>query len=201
MLDIVLALQWVRANIAQLGGDPANVTIFGESGGGFEVSVLMAMPVAEGLFHKAIVESGSQLCAISPEEADRETRRFLAEVHVAPDRVGDLLNIPFNQLVTAQHSMSGGINLRPVLDARSLHRHPFDPDAPPGTAKVPMLIGTTADEDTIRYGIQDPGVDRRISGRGMSHRRRDSRIQDIRPARLTLRRAAGGPGDVFLFAL
>jgi para-nitrobenzyl esterase len=158
MLDIVLALQWVRDNIGQFGGDPNNVTIFGESGGGWKVSVLMALHPAEGLFHKAIVESGSQLRAFSPEEADRATRKLLTQAHVAPDRVEDLLNIPMNQLVAILHSMNRGdaINLGPVLDGRSLRRHPFDPDAPGATAKVPMLIGTTADENTVLYGLQDP---------------------------------------------
>jgi para-nitrobenzyl esterase len=72
--------------------------------------------------------------------------------------VEDLLTIPLDQLIAALHSMGGGyaIDLWPVLDGRSLPRHPFDPDAPAGTAKVPMLIGTTADENTIRYGLQDP---------------------------------------------
>jgi len=155
MLDIALALQWVRDNISQFGGDPANVTVFGESGGGWKVSVLMALPAAEGRFHKAIVESGSQLRLIPREAADSAARKFLAQVHVAPDRVEGLLNIPMNELVDALHSMEG-YRFGPVLDGRSLRRHPFDPDAPAGTAKVSMLIGTTADENTIRYGLENP---------------------------------------------
>jgi para-nitrobenzyl esterase len=155
MLDIVLALQWVRTNIGNFGGDPANVTIFGESGGGWKVSTLMAMPAVKGLFHKAIVESGSQLRVNSPEEADATAKEFIAQLHVAPDHVDDLQKISMDELISAWHSL-GAWGLGPVLDGRSLLRHPFEPDAPAGTATVPMLIGTTADENTIRYGLQDP---------------------------------------------
>lgn len=154
LLDIALALQWVRDNIGQFGGDPANVTIFGESGGGWKVSVLMALRAAEGLFHKAIVESGSQLRALSPEAADSTTRKFLGQIHPAPDRLEELVKIPMNELVAPLHSGYGS-EVGPVLDARSLRRHPFDPDAPAETARVPMLIGTTADETNSLYGVED----------------------------------------------
>jgi len=151
MLDIVLALKWVRDNISQFGGDPGNVTIFGESGGGGKVSTLMAMPPAKGLFHKAIVQSGFYvLRAISPEDADAAARKFLANIHVAPDHVEDLQRIPIDQLIAGLHSMTGSeaINLSPVVDGRSLPRHPFDPDAPAAMANVPMMIGTTSTETT-----------------------------------------------------
>jgi para-nitrobenzyl esterase len=160
MLDIVLALQWVRDNIEHFGGDPGTVTIFGESGGGAKVTALMAMPSAKGLFHKAIVESGSQLRGWSRAEADAAARKFLAQVHVAPGQVDDLLTIPMDRLIAAVHSMKGPspsdpIGLGPVVDGRSLSRNPFDPDAPAVTANVPMLIGTTADETTHLSGLLD----------------------------------------------
>ena len=94
MLDIVLALEWVRDNIAHFGGDPGNVTIFGESGGGGKVSTLMAMPPAKGLFHKAIVESGSTLRVSSREDADAAGRKFLARLNVPPDHIDDLQKMP-----------------------------------------------------------------------------------------------------------
>jgi para-nitrobenzyl esterase len=81
MLDIILALQWARDNIAQFGGDPTNVTIFGESGGGWKVGVLMAMPAAKGLFHKAIVESGPELRVSSAQEAEALSKKFLDLLH------------------------------------------------------------------------------------------------------------------------
>lgn len=156
MLDVVLALQWVRDNIGPFGGDPGNVTIFGESGGGWKVSVLMAFSPAQGLFHKAIVQSGSQLRVLSSEDADTITRQLLEQLKLMPNRVEDLQRLPVDQVLAAVRTVSSFWSLAPVLDGRSLRRHPFDADAPAGTATVPMIIGTTADENTIRYGLQDP---------------------------------------------
>jgi para-nitrobenzyl esterase len=160
MLDIVLALEWVRDNIAHFGGDPGNVTIFGESGGGGKVSTLMAMPPAKGLFHKAIVESGSTLRVSSREDADAAARKFLAQIKVTPDRVGDLEKIPMEQMLAALHSSTGpnAIRLGPVVDGRSVPRNPFDPDAPEITANVPMLIGTNGTESTLLLGIADDSL-------------------------------------------
>ena len=160
MLDIVLALQWVRANIGSFGGDSSNVTIFGESGGGAKVSTLMAMPAAKGLYHKAIVESGSQLRANSAEKAEALARKFLAQVPATPDHLDDLQRIPMAQFVTALHSTGDlGLALGPVLDGHSLPRHPFDPDAPATAADVPMLIGTNADESRLLIALGgDPAL-------------------------------------------
>jgi len=157
MLDIVLALQWVRENIARFGGDPGNVTIFGESGGGAKVSTLMAMPSAKSLFHKAIVESGSQLRASSPEEADAIARKVLEQLQVAPDHVDDLQKIPMAQFIAALHLMGESfLGAGPVLDGHSLPRHPFDPDAPATSAQVPMLVGTNRDESRLLIALTDP---------------------------------------------
>ncbi|HPL27735.1 MAG TPA: carboxylesterase family protein [Anaerolineae bacterium] len=84
MLDLVLALQWVQANIAAFGGDPGNVTIFGESGGGMKVSVLLAMPVAQGLFHKAIIQSGPGVHMRTRAQATRSARHVLGRLGIAP---------------------------------------------------------------------------------------------------------------------
>src|SRR5260370_30601336 len=117
----------------------------------------MAMPSAKGLFQKAIVESGSELRVSSREEADATARKFLAQLHVAPDRVDDLRMIPMDRLIAALDSMGeSSLSLGPVLDGRSLLRQPFDPDAPPNTAHVPMLIGTNGDESTLPLGLSDP---------------------------------------------
>ncbi len=147
----------MQRNVAHFGGDPENVTIFGESGGGGKVSVLMAMPQAKGLFHKAIVESGSELSVLSQEEADAAARKFLAHLHIAPSRVSDLVDVLMGQLISALHSMPDAISmLGPVVDGRSLSRNPFDPDAPALSANVPMLIGTNADETRNLLGVRDP---------------------------------------------
>ncbi|HXY79485.1 MAG TPA: carboxylesterase/lipase family protein [Candidatus Bathyarchaeia archaeon] len=160
MLDCVLALEWVRDNIARFGGDPNNVTIFGESGGGGKVSVLMAMPPAKGLFHKAIVESGSTLRVSTREEADAAARKFLAKLNIAPDRVDDLQKVPMAQMLDALKTMTGpnSIRLGPVVDGRSLPRQPFDPDAPAQSANIPMLIGTNGTESTALLGIADASL-------------------------------------------
>ncbi len=90
MLDIVAALNWVKTNIEAFGGDPNNVTIFGESGGGEKTATLMAMPAAVGLFHKASIESGPYLRARSKDEATEMTRRVLAELDIAPNQIGEI---------------------------------------------------------------------------------------------------------------
>jgi para-nitrobenzyl esterase len=160
MLDCVLALEWVRDNIANFGGDPENVTIFGESGGGGKVSVLMAMPPAKDLFHKAIVESGSTLRVSTTGEADAAARKYLAQLGILPDRVDDLQKVPMNDLLAAMRAMTGpnSIRLGPVVDGLSLPRQPFDPDAPAQSASIPMLIGTNGTESTALLGIGDPSA-------------------------------------------
>src|SRR5580692_2562337 len=90
MLDIVMVLEWVRDNIAAFGGDPANVTIFGESGGGMKVSLLLAMPAAAGLFHKAIVQSGPGLRAVSREAATRNAQALLDQLEIRAGELGKL---------------------------------------------------------------------------------------------------------------
>jgi para-nitrobenzyl esterase len=160
MLDCVLALEWVRDNIASFGGDPENVTIFGESGGGGKVSVLMAMPPAKDLFHKAIVESGSTLRVSTPDEADAAARKYLAQLKISPDRVDELQKVPMEQMLDALKSMAGpnSIRLGPVVDGRSLPRQPFDPDAPAQSANIPMLIGTNGTESSLLLGMGDASL-------------------------------------------
>ena len=107
MLDIVQALEWVRDNIAEFGGDPGNITIFGESGGGMKVSALMAMPCAKGLFHRAIVQSGPMLKGIARDRATKFSQAFLANLNLRPDEVGELQNLPSQQLLDALSAIPG----------------------------------------------------------------------------------------------
>jgi para-nitrobenzyl esterase len=147
MLDLVLALQWVRDNIARFGADPENVTIFGESGGGWKVSTLLAMPAAKGLFHRAIVESGSATYVLSADEGSERARKLLKQLNIAARDLHKLLEIPARQLLDA--SVKAGVfewNLWPVVDGRNLPRHPFSPDAPATALGVPMMIGYCVDE-------------------------------------------------------
>ncbi len=160
MLDIVAALHWVHDNISAFGGDPGNVTIFGQSGGAAKVSTLMAMPQARDLFHKAIVESGSQLDALLPDEATKHALTFLAAVNVKPTELSHLARLPTDVLVgglTKVMSTSGPRpNYSPVVDGIVLPRAPWQPDAPAVSAGVPMIIGSTRTETTALLGASHP---------------------------------------------
>ena len=152
MLDIVAALDWVRDNIAAFGGDPGNVTIFGESGGGWKVSILLAMPIAEGLFHKAVIQSGPGLRVTSTEAATRGARAVLKALGVEPGNLGALETVSAEAIQTAANSVAaetGRMGLSPCIDGITLTRDPFAPDAPPTAARVPVMIGTNKDESTL----------------------------------------------------
>ncbi len=152
-LDLIAALHWVHDNIAGFGGDPGSVTIFGESGGGAKVSALMAMPSAKGLFHRAIVQSGSMLRAHTREEATRTATAILGKLGIGPDQLDQLEKIPADKLVEATKAAGAPLGLGPVVDGRSLPGHPFDPTAPDCSADVPMLIGTNRTETTFLLGF------------------------------------------------
>jgi para-nitrobenzyl esterase len=161
MLDLVAALEWVRDNIGNFGGDPANVTIFGQSGGGGKVSTLMVMPAAKGLFHRAIVQSGSMARGASMERSAKIAADLLAELGLNASGVTQLQELPYQKLVEAGGAVQrknprvGLPNIRkmaetlvwaPVIDGTAVPRHPFDPDAPAISAEVPMLVGTVLNE-------------------------------------------------------
>jgi para-nitrobenzyl esterase len=148
-LDIIAALEWVRDNIAAFGGDPGNVTIFGQSGGGAKVSTLMAMPAAKGLFHRAIVQSGASLRGVSQDVANQVAERYLAKLNLKPNQVDQLQTLSVKQLLEATVPDGPPLELGPVVDGRTLPHHPFDPVAPALSANVPLLIGTTETEVTF----------------------------------------------------
>jgi para-nitrobenzyl esterase len=156
ILDVVSALEWVRDNIAAFGGDPRNVTIFGQSGGGAKVSTLMAMPSARGLFHRAIAESGAAVTGIPVDQAIKTTEQVLQRLNIKPDQLDQLQKIPMAQLIDvtrpaagAPPGPGGGLTFGPVVDGKSLPANPFDPAAPAAAASVPFLTGTTATEITF----------------------------------------------------
>jgi para-nitrobenzyl esterase len=140
MLDAVAALQWVRDNIANFGGDPNNVTIFGQSGGGGKVSTLLAMPDAKGLFHKAIVQSGANIKGFTKADGTASAKTLMAKLGVKTAE--ELQQVPMDKLVTATLN-TPGLRLGPVVDGKSLPGDPFDPTAPAMSAGVPLLIGST----------------------------------------------------------
>lgn len=150
-LDLVAALRWVRANIAEFGGDPDNVMIFGESGGGSKTCAIMAMPSARGLFHRAAVQSGPFLRGVPRERATQFTRRLLDRLSIPPDQVARLQDLPAERIVEAYAGDPGfgGLAFAPVVDGEALPRDPFHPDATPLSAQIPLMIGVNKDEMTL----------------------------------------------------
>ena len=158
MLDVVQALEWVRDNIARFGGDPSNVTIFGESGGGGKVGTLMCMPKARGLFHKAIIMSGTILNVNTREMTQQLGKAVLRELGISEQEVDRIKDIPYQQLYDAgQRAMAASIGTRkpgtpmmwgfgPTPDGETLLQQPFQPSFPEFSAQIPVLIGTTFNE-------------------------------------------------------
>lgn len=149
--DLIAALQWIQRNIAAFGGDPGNVTVFGQSGGGAKIATLMAMPAAKGLFHKAITMSGQQVTASGPLNATKRAQAFLAKLGDGVDPA----TAPVEQLVAALSAtdpiLGGGVYMGPVLDMAHLTRHPFWPDAAPQSLAVPMMLGNVVMETRAFY--------------------------------------------------
>jgi para-nitrobenzyl esterase len=169
MMDIVAALEWVRDNITSFGGDPNNVTIFGQSGGGGKVSALMAMPPAHGLFHKAIIQSGADVRGVSVEAANKSAELFLSKLNLKPDQIDQLQQMPVDQLLAAAAGGppgTPGLALAPVVDGSTLPGGPFDPTAPELSVNVPLMIGTVETEVTFFPGqILDPIDDANLHAR------------------------------------
>jgi para-nitrobenzyl esterase len=210
MLDQVAALEWVRENIAAFGGDPDNVTIFGESAGGMSVGTLLGMPKARGLFHKAIPQSGACSTANS-----RERHCFVAERMAELSRARDaeaLLALTPAQLLDAAARTApipgqesderiGGMPFEPVVDGTVVPRLSIESVARGSAAGVALLVGSTQDEwklfsaaDPAVIGLQEPQLQARIEKRlGAAAR---PLIEAYRKARAE-RGAATTPGEIF----
>jgi len=147
MLDCIQALEWVRDNIANFGGDPGNVTIFGQSGGGGKVSTLMGMPGAKGLFHRAIAMSGSNVNGTTRERANQGVEAYLKTLNLKTSQIDQLQSMPKEQLLKALLA-TRGVNLSPVIDGRTLPAGPFNPVASDLSASVPLMISSTETEIT-----------------------------------------------------
>ena len=180
MQDIVASLQWVKENIERFGGDPNLVTIFGQSGGGRKVATLMSMPSANGLFHRAVIESGALLRLPGLEDAVEQTNLLLAELNINRDHARDLQDVPFRKLLDANTIVAkkatkrepGQSDNSPVVDGRVLPAYPWDPGAPPQSAKIPLMLGWARTEETLfdrptpeKMALDEAGLRERVKAR------------------------------------
>ena len=173
LLDLELALRWVQENIGRFGGDPGNVMIFGQSGGGGKVNALMAMPTAKGLIHRAAVQSGSMVETATSEDSTRLATGVLTELGISSHQLERLNELPVEVLLTAakeaQQKMNAPLDFTrdfakfgrrldwgPSIDGTVLTHHPFSPEAPTESADVPLLVGTNLNE--FVSGVDNPGA-------------------------------------------
>ncbi len=165
-LDMVAALEWVRDNVGAFGGDPGNVTVFGESGGGGKVSVLLTMPRAKGLFHRAIIQSGACIRLRTPARAAALTGHVLATLGLGKGDIGQLQAVPVAALLGAVKPAEKALGpsptplfdrypFGPVVDGDIVPTHPFDPAGPAASPDVPLIIGDMLDETTIFMATDD----------------------------------------------
>jgi para-nitrobenzyl esterase len=201
--DQVAALRWVRDEIAAFGGDPGNVTIFGESAGGMSVGTLLATPDARGLFHRAIAQSGAASNGQRPASAEWVTERYLAEVGLSPADAEGLVDLPLDEVLRAQQAVEGEVlrgggpnsagggmlAYQPLADGTLIPEDPLASVAAGNAAGVPLLIGTTADEWNLFHlaarqaGPLDEGRLRRRLGRLVGEDRVDDVVAAYRHAR------------------
>lgn len=160
LLDIVASLKWVRDNIAAFGGDPSNVTIFGQSGGAGKVTTLLATPCAKGLFHKAIVQSGSMLRTMESKYSRKIGIATVRNLGLDASSIDKISEVPYGELLAAGEKAIAQVKAEadrdgvasfifgwaPTVDGAVLPSQPFDPQAPAISAEIPMIIGTTRHE-------------------------------------------------------
>ncbi|MGN1211132.1 MAG: carboxylesterase/lipase family protein [Candidatus Cryptobacteroides sp.] len=163
LLDIVSSLEWVRDNIAAFGGDPSNVTIFGQSGGGGKVSTLLATPSAKGLFHKAIVQSGSMLRTMEAKYSRKIGVATVKNLGLDSSNMDKIAEVPYKELLAAGEKAVAQVKEEadrdgvasfifgwaPTVDSSVLPVQPFDSQAPSISTDIPMIIGTTRHEFTM----------------------------------------------------
>jgi para-nitrobenzyl esterase len=180
LLDLVLMLEWVRDNIENFGGDPSRVMIAGESGGGSKVSTLLGTAPAQGLFHRAVIESGPALTARSRDDSSSFTDRYLAHLGVDKSKIADVQSMPFTRLFEAYFTLMDRRwhpqdkppqgNFSPVVDGTIIPQKMFEPTATTLSASIPLIIGHNKDEGTFfrqsdseLYALDDAGLKSRVA--------------------------------------
>jgi para-nitrobenzyl esterase len=158
LLDLVASLKWVQENIENFGGDPQRVFIFGQSGGGAKTSAVYSMPAAKGMFSRAAIQSGSALRGQARDASAQTTRALMKELGIT--KAERLVDVPWTKLLAAQQTVQGAFS--PVMvEGTAFGRHPFDPDAPPASKDVPLIVSYTADDAALRltnFNVDAAGV-------------------------------------------
>jgi para-nitrobenzyl esterase len=174
LLDQVAALEWVKKNISNFGGDPNNVTVFGESAGGMSVAAVMVLPLAQGLFHKAIIESAVGDIARPLKPSVRAAEQWLKIVEISPSNPSALRKLSIKKLLASQMELAlkmgtGLAPAMPVADGEVMPLMPLDAFTQGRAAKIPALIGTNLDEQKLFAAmlpnagrVDDAGLIRRL---------------------------------------
>lgn len=171
IMDLVASLEWVRDNIANFGGDPGRVMIFGQSGGGAKTSVMLGNPAAKGLFHRAAVQSGSALRLATREDSAKMAASLLAKLGIAKGDAAAIQKVAWQDVLAAQVAVAageGGAQFAPVLDGTYFTHHPFDPEAPQESADVPVIVSTTMEEAALallNFDLDEAGLHKVITAR------------------------------------
>jgi len=162
MMDIVAALRWVHDNIAEFGGDPSTVMIFGQSGGGRKVATLLAMPSAKGLFHRATIESGATLRLVEPDQGTKVARELMTTLGLSKTQVRELQRLPLDKIMSAYFEVVRKMNVdqmtqgfSPLADGDIVKQHPFHPNAAAVSRDVPLMVGSTRTELTSSAQPED----------------------------------------------